>query len=93
MLKDGEELPLRGEGAEPPTKVPAKIREIITKHLSTENLTDPDQGEDMASTADTLREENRMLQVNLHHLSVYFLLFNVPSFFHKLSKTTESCGF
>ena len=70
MLKDGEELPLRGEGAEPPTKVPAKIREIITKHLSTENLTDPDQGEDMAATADTLREENRMLQVNLDYLSV-----------------------
>ena len=65
MLKDGEELPLRGEGADPPTKVPAKIREIITKHLSTENLTGSDQGEDMAATADTLREENRMLQVGV----------------------------
>lgn len=67
MLKDGEELPLRGEGSDPPTKVPAKIRDIITKHLSAENLTDDsDEPHDMSTTgADTLREENRMLQVRV----------------------------
>ena len=56
-------MPLKGEEGEPPTKVPAKIREIITKHLSTENLADTDDKEDMAATTDTLKEENRMLQV------------------------------
>ena len=50
-------------------QVPAKIREIITKHLSTEDLSLPDANA-MATTpnATSIKEENVMLQAELNRV-------------------------
>lgn len=45
------------------------MREIITKNLSTEDLTLPEPGQRMSSSgSDTMREENRMLQAELNRV-------------------------
>ena len=66
MLPDSDGLSLRGgtEGATP-TKVPAKVREIITRNLSPDGWGGSPAGAGSSVTpgVDQLREENRMLQV------------------------------
>ena len=66
VLRDSDGLPLKGdEEGSGPTKVPAKIREIITKHLSTEDLRYLPLTM-AAPTIDSVKDENRMLQVSNH---------------------------
>ena len=66
VLKDTSEIPpLRGS---PPTKVPAKVREIVTSSLSTEDLLLPQPGNMAAPNVDQLQEENRMLQTELNRI-------------------------
>ena len=66
VLKDTTEIPpLRGS---PPTKVPAKVRQIVTSSLSTEDLLLPQPGNMAAPNVDTLQEENRMLQAELNRI-------------------------
>jgi len=59
---------LRGdfEGSSP-TKVQAKVRDIITKNLSAEGWANPLDSAVMP-TVEQLREENRMLQVELNRM-------------------------
>jgi len=68
VLHDSDTLPLRGdhEGSAG-KKVQAKVREIITKNLSTDGWATP-TGSMMLPTIDQLREENRMLQVQLKRM-------------------------
>lgn len=66
VLKDTDKLSLRGEDNGTSTKVPARIREIITQSLSTEDLS---QGHKMSGpTVESVREENRMLQNELNRV-------------------------
>ena len=65
VLKDTDSPPLRGS---PPTKVPAKVREIVTANLSTEDLQLPQPGNMAAPNVDQLQEENRMLQTELNRI-------------------------
>ena len=61
--KDTEDYTVRGEG-DSPSKIPARIREIITKNLASE-----DKGLKLASmstpTSQQLQEENRLLSTEL----------------------------
>ncbi len=72
MLRDNEErLSLRGSASDkPPTKVSAKIREILTENLATDDLDLPQPGSiGMATpTLGSLTEENRLLQSELNRV-------------------------
>ena len=69
VLKDTDELLLRGEeDGGGPTKVPARIREIITQNLSTEDLSNLGISSMSAPTVDSVRDENRMLQSELNRV-------------------------
>ncbi len=83
MLRDGDDLQFRGSvgggdageagpaagAAAQGVSVPARVRDVITAHLSggdagARNGATPGPAADMAAaTAETLRDENRMLQV------------------------------
>lgn len=64
VLKETDQPLLKG-GDDRPTKAPAKIREIITKNLSAEDVGSPNyEGKNMASS-EQLQEENEMLQREL----------------------------
>lgn len=64
--KDTEDYTVRGEG-DSPSKIPARIREIITKNLSSD-----DQGLKLARmstpTVQQLQEENRLLSTELNRV-------------------------
>src|SRR6218665_2850354 len=69
VLPDSGDLHLRGDAEDStPTRVPAKVREIITKNLTSDGWTSPPSGSMLAPTVDHLKEENRMLQLELERL-------------------------
>ncbi|XP_005109048.2 rootletin, partial [Aplysia californica] len=65
ILKDSEDYTIRGTDGNP-AKIPARIREIITKNLSTEELTLP--GMTTQPSVTTLQEENRLLSQELNRV-------------------------
>ncbi|XP_078616337.1 rootletin-like [Branchiostoma floridae x Branchiostoma japonicum] len=67
VLGKGEEEPYTIRRGDSPgsTRVPARIREIITKNLSEEDVSSPDGSEGMQPQVAAVQEENRMLQNEL----------------------------
>ena len=65
-----EPLSVRSSGSQQSqsTSIPARIREIITTHLSTEDLTTQSTTTMANPSVDQLTEENRMLSLELNRV-------------------------
>ncbi|GFO34494.1 rootletin-like [Plakobranchus ocellatus] len=67
VLRDSENYTLKGTDGNP-AKIPARIREIITKNLSAEELSGPLPGMSTQPTVASLQEENRLLSSELNRV-------------------------
>ncbi|KAH9508688.1 hypothetical protein Btru_049644 [Bulinus truncatus] len=67
ILRDSEDYTLKGSDGHP-EKIPARIRDIITRNLTTEELSGPLPSMASNVTATSLQEENRLLSHELNRL-------------------------
>ncbi|KAK3771718.1 hypothetical protein RRG08_035773 [Elysia crispata] len=67
VLRDSENYTLKGADGNP-AKIPARIREIITKNLSADELSGPLPGMSTQPTVSSLQEENRLLSSELNRV-------------------------
>ncbi|RUS79744.1 hypothetical protein EGW08_012489, partial [Elysia chlorotica] len=67
VLRDSHNYTLKGADGNP-AKIPARIREIITKNLSADELSGPLPGMSTQPTVSSLTEENRLLSSELNRV-------------------------